>query len=112
MLQDAGIKLSSVATRALGASGRAPAQMRLLAAPPIPRDTGGVGSGPPSLEDPGSLREALEGRFSAHHGLMVGRILAHIDYLDESIAELSIEIERVRTPLSPRKLSSWIPYQE
>jgi len=29
---------------------------------------------------------------------MVGRILAHIDYLDESIAELSIEIERVIAP--------------
>ena len=37
VLQDAGIKLSSVATRALGVSGRAPAQMRSLAAPPIPR---------------------------------------------------------------------------
>ena len=47
-----------------------------------------------------ALREALEGRFSAHHGLMVGRILAHIDYLDESIAELSIEIERVIAPFS------------
>ncbi len=33
-----------------------------------------------------ALKEASEGRFSAHHGLMVGRILAHIDYLDESIA--------------------------
>ena len=50
-----------------------------------------------------ALREALEGRFSAHHGLMVGRILAHIDYLDESIAELSIEIERGNAPLSPRR---------
>ena len=37
VLQDAGIKLSSVATRALGVSGRAFAQMRSLAAPPIPR---------------------------------------------------------------------------
>jgi hypothetical protein len=31
---------------------------------------------------------------------MVGRMLAHIDYLDESIAELSIEIERVIAPFS------------
>ena len=37
VLQDAGIKLSSVATRALGVSGRAFAQMRSLAAPQIPR---------------------------------------------------------------------------
>jgi hypothetical protein len=34
---------------------------------------------------------------------MVGRILAHIDYLEESIAELSIEIERGNAPLSPRR---------
>jgi transposase len=37
VLQDAGIKLSSVATRVLGASGRAPAQMRWSAGPPTRR---------------------------------------------------------------------------
>ena len=37
VLQDAGIKLSSVATRVLGASGRAMLDLRSLAAPPIPR---------------------------------------------------------------------------
>src|SRR4051812_16687959 len=47
-----------------------------------------------------ALREALEGRFSSHHALMVGRILSHIDYLDESIGELSTEIERVIAPFS------------
>jgi transposase len=31
---------------------------------------------------------------------MVGRMLAHIDYLDESIAELSMEIERVIAPFA------------
>src|SRR5215207_4321673 len=57
-----------------------------------------------------ALREALEGRFSAHHGLMVGRMLAHIDYLEESIAELSIEIERVIAPFSEEvKLLDTIP---
>src|SRR5215217_1620751 len=37
VLQDAGIKLSSVATRVLGASGRAPAQTLCLAVPPTRR---------------------------------------------------------------------------
>ena len=37
VLQDAGIKLSSVATRVLGVSGRAPAQMRLSRVPPTLR---------------------------------------------------------------------------
>jgi transposase len=31
---------------------------------------------------------------------MVGKILAHIDYLDESIDDLSVEIERVIAPFS------------
>jgi hypothetical protein len=45
-------------------------------------------------------KEALEGHFSkGHHAFMVGRMLAHIDYLDESIADLSSEIERGNAPL-------------
>src|SRR5215217_7719674 len=47
-----------------------------------------------------ALRDALEGCFSSHHALMVGKILAHIDYLDESIGDLSEEIERVIAPFS------------
>ncbi len=48
-----------------------------------------------------ALKEALEGRFSSHHALMVGRILSHIvDYLDVSIDELSAEVERVIAPFS------------
>jgi transposase len=43
-----------------------------------------------------ALKEALEGHFSKHHAFMVGRILAHIDYLEESIADLSSQIERVK----------------
>jgi transposase len=47
-----------------------------------------------------ALRDALEGYFSSHHALMVGKIVAHIDYLDESIGDLSVEIERVIAPFS------------
>jgi transposase len=49
-----------------------------------------------------ALRDALQGRFSSHHALMAGKMLAHIDYLDESIAELSGEIERVIAPFSEK----------
>ena len=45
-----------------------------------------------------ALKEALEGSFSAHHAFMVGNILAHVDYLEESIARFSAEIERVIAP--------------
>jgi transposase len=33
---------------------------------------------------------------------MVGKILAHVDYLDESIGDLSTEIERVIAPFSDK----------
>src|SRR5829696_2617894 len=49
-----------------------------------------------------ALRDALEGCFSSHHALMVGKILAHVDYLDESIGELSAEVERVIAPFSEK----------
>ena len=49
------------------------------------------------------LEEALEGNFSTHHAFMVGNILAHIDYLEESIARLSEEIERGNAPLCARR---------
>jgi transposase len=47
-----------------------------------------------------ALREALEGRFDAEHALVVGRILAHIDYLDEAIDDLSTAIEAQLGPLA------------
>jgi len=40
-----------------------------------------------------ALREALEGRFDDEHALVVGAILAHIDFLDEAIDGLSDAIE-------------------
>jgi transposase len=40
-----------------------------------------------------ALREALQGRFESHHALVIGAILAHLDFLDEQIARLSDAIE-------------------
>jgi transposase len=48
-----------------------------------------------------ALREALEGRFDAHHALWVGAILAHIDFLDEQIDLLSQAIEEQIRPFAP-----------
>ena len=46
------------------------------------------------------LREALLGRFSAHHALLVGTILAKLDFLDEALAALSAEIEVAIRPFA------------
>ncbi len=98
VLQDAGIKLSSVATRVLGASGRAMLDA-LIEGTTDPEILAELARGRLRSKIP-ALKEALEGRFSSHHALMVGRILSHVDYLDESIGELSAEVERVIAPFS------------
>ena len=57
-----------------------------------------------------ALREALEGRFDDEHALIVGQILAHIDFLDEAIDRLSDEIEeRIRPFARQRELLMTIP---
>jgi len=100
VLQDAGIKLSCVATRVLGVSGRAMLDA-LVEGTTDAEVLAELARGKLRSKLP-ALRDALEGRFSSHHALMVGKILAHIDYLDESIAELSVEIERVIAPFSDK----------
>ena len=47
-----------------------------------------------------ALREALEGRFTGHHALLVGQMLAQIDFLDETIATLSERVEELTRPFS------------
>jgi transposase len=108
VLQDAGIKLSSVAMRVLGASGRAmlDALVEGTADPEVLAD---LAKARLRKKIPAS-KEALEGHFSKdHHALMVGRMLAHIDYLDESIGDLSSEIERGNAPLFRSRWSFFSP---
>jgi transposase len=94
VLQDAGIKLSSVATDVIGVSGRAMLEA-LVAGTHDPEVLAGLAKGRLRAKLP-ALREALAGRFRTdHHGLLVGQILAHIDYLDEAIALLNERIEQV-----------------
>jgi len=50
-----------------------------------------------------ALQEALEGRFGAEHSLIVSQILAHIDFLDESIDRLSAEIEQRIAPFAAQR---------
>jgi len=45
-----------------------------------------------------ALREALNGRFNANHALIIGEILAKLDYLDEAIGRLSDAIEEQCRP--------------
>ena len=53
-----------------------------------------------------ALREALEGRFEAHHAVVISAILAHLDFLDEQIERLSDAIEERAGPFRGRA-SRW-----
>jgi transposase len=109
VLQDAGIKVSSVASETLGVSVRRMLDA-LVAGTHDPEVLAELARGRLRQKLP-ALREALSGRFrSEHHGLLVGQILAHIDYLDETIAFLSERVEQVIAPFSrQRELLQTIP---
>jgi transposase len=90
-LEDTGIKLDCVATDILGVSGRAMLDA-LVAGTTDPQMLADLARGKLRKKIP-ALREALEGRFEAHHALIIGAILAHLDFLDEQIDRLSDAIE-------------------
>jgi transposase len=46
------------------------------------------------------LRRALQGRFGSHHRFLVGRILTHLDYLDEVIEECGHQIKELLRPFA------------
>lgn len=90
VLEDANLKLASVASDVMGVSGRAILEQLIQGQ-----------SDPAVLAElaPGRLREkralleqALVGRFTAHHRFMLIQHLSHIDYLDEQIAKLDAEV--------------------
>ncbi len=108
LLEDAGIKLSAVASDITGVSGRAMlhaliegeqnpavladlAKRRLRAKIPI-------------------LTEALQGRFTEHHGFLVRTHLALIDQFTQAITQITERIEQVIQPFcASRELICSIP---
>src|SRR3954469_652459 len=91
VMQDTGIKLDCVATDMMGKSGRAMLDA-LVSGTTDPAVLADLARGQLRKKIP-ALRDALEGRFDGEHALIVGQILAHIDFLDEAIERLSNAIE-------------------
>jgi len=102
ILEDANVKLASVASETLGVSGREMiyalisgeqdstklavlARRRLRAKIP-------------------ELIKALEGRVTEHHRFMLGKLMRHLNFLEEEIEELELRIERLvfSQELSPK----------
>jgi transposase len=98
-LEDTGIKLDCVATDILGRSGRAMLDA-LIAGTTDPEILADLAKGRMRAKIP-ALREALEGRFDPLHALLIGAILAHIDFLEEQIQRISDAIEEQLAPFAP-----------
>jgi len=96
LLQDAGIKLASVATDILGVSGRAMLEA-LVHGTTDPAVLADLARGKLRKKLP-ALRQVLAGRFRPHHAFLVGQLLAHVDYLDEAISLVSEEVEARLAP--------------
>ncbi len=90
-LEDAGIKLGSVASDVLGVSGRAmPAA--LIDNERDPDVLAELAKGSLRRKIP-ALRQALRGRFTDHHALLIGLCLDHTTHLETAIARLDDHVE-------------------
>jgi transposase len=99
LLEDAGIKLATVASDVLGASGRAMIEA-LISGQGDPDVLAELAKGKLRRKLP-ALRQALLGRFSGHHALLASHMLSHLDDLDHSIDGLSEEIGERLGPFAP-----------
>jgi transposase len=92
VLQDAGIKLTSVASTIPGKTGRA-ILTALLAGQDDPAMLAELAKGRLRPKIP-ALRQALTHQFRLeHHGLLIAQMLAHIDFLEASIAETYQQVD-------------------
>lgn len=97
VLEGANIKLASVASDVMGKSGR---QMldALVAGQLSPADMAQLALGKLREKLP-QLEKALSGSFAPHQRFLVAQQLAHIDYLDEMLTQVSHEIDVRLDPL-------------
>lgn len=99
VLEDAGLKLTSVMSDVMGASGRA-MLAALVSGTTDPVVLADLARGKLRKKLP-LLRHALVGRFRAHHAFLIEQVLAKIDFLDEAVERLTEELDRRLVPFEP-----------
>ncbi len=108
LLEDAGIKLSSVATDIVGVSGRAMLE-ELIAGERDPARLADLAKRRLRSKTP-QLVEALTGRFRAHHAFLAR---THLDLIDQHTTAITAITERIEVVIQPfqafRQLISTIP---
>lgn len=108
LLEDTGIKLSSVACEITGVSGRAMLEA-LIAGEHDPALLADLAKAQLRRKIP-ALTEALQGRFNDHHAFMVRLYLDRIDAHEADIARLDVRIEEAIAPFqAARELLVSIP---
>jgi transposase len=98
MLQDAGVKLTTVVSDIMGVSGRAMLHA-LVAGTTDPEVLAELARGRLRAKLP-LLRQALQGRFRAHHALLLGHMLSKLEFLEDLIAQLTAEIDERLAPFA------------
>jgi transposase len=101
VLQDAGVKLTSVASKVLTQSGRLMVEA-LADGQRDPAELANLAKGKLRPKIP-ALTEALTAHFGAHHAVVVRRILDHIDFLDATIKTLTEQIDERTKPYQAAK---------
>jgi transposase len=96
VLEGANIKLAAVATDVLGKSGRLMLDA-LVGGAQDAEALASLAKGRLRAKLP-ELRLALEGRVHPHHRFLLTRILAHIDFLEDSLAQVQKEVEERLRP--------------
>ncbi len=108
VLEDANIKLSSVASDVLGVSGRAMIQSLIDGVGDIDKVADQARGTLRKKKD--DLRKALEGHVTAHHRFMLETLWDHLKYLEGLLGKLDGRIEDMMRPFaSARALLMTIP---
>ena len=98
LLEDAGIKLATVARDVLGTSGRAMLEA-LVQGTSDPAVLAELARGRMRAKLP-ALRQALAGHFRPLHAFLAVLVLAHLDHLEGTVATLSERIAAILAPFA------------
>lgn len=108
ILETANIKLASVATDVVGASGRAMLKA-LISGDRNASHLADLAKGTLRAKR-GDLVEALSGRFRDHHAFLIRQMLTHVEELERRIEECSERVEECMVPFAlERTLLETIP---